>query len=347
MKVLGKHRFLLLLSASLWPGPGCSHYARVDAITDELAAISPPWFAQHRSTFRTVLANALAQDAYVCDPLPTEVFQKPAPVGWRTIRGTMPHYGLYYGPMHYDLHHDDGHWTVAVRYAVEVPGNLTELELPDCELEEELEGPKVCEGTPYAMSGTLYACPESGTFRARATKRNVAALLDRWSRVAEEYYNRDALAFDLPITYDFSFTAIDPDQAADGPVHLRVPLSPTCGRTPYFQYVRSGWTMPILAHEVGHMLGLLDEYEMFSGILDVYPKTAFLGAERSRFGLSMKEESVVLPLHHYLILRRFFCPEPDSHDPYQHALPTGLGVAKMPRLRGLTVASNTVDTSTR
>ncbi len=77
----------------------------------------------------------------------------------------------------------------------------------------------------------------------------------------------------------------------------------------------------MLAHEVGHWLGLLDEYEMLSGIAGFYPKTPFPGAEVSRMGLSMKRETVVLPLHHYLVLRRYFCPEPESRDPYEHLGP--------------------------
>jgi hypothetical protein len=303
---------------------GCSaHYARLDLITDELASMSPPWFAEHRDTFRDVLATSLAQDAYVCDPLPSQVFHGAAPEGSRVIRGTMPHYGLYYGPMSYALHHDQGRWRVEVRYAVEVPQSAGDMELPDCELASQLEGPSVCEGIPYSQSGTLDACPDSGRFRARVTPRNVRVLLERWSRDAERYYNRDAQASGLPITYDFTFTALDPNQSSDGPADLRLPLSTSCGRTPYFRSVRSGWSMPILAHEVGHMLGLLDEYEMFSGIIGLYPKTPFEGAERSRMGLSMKEDTVLLPLHHYLVLRRFFCPEPASRDPYEHALPTG------------------------
>lgn len=299
---------------------GCGlQYARVDPIVDELAATSPPWFAEHRSTFRGVLATSLAQDAYVCDPLPSEVFHGPAPIGRRTIRGTMPHYGLYFGPMHYDVTWTGERWKVAVRYAVEVPSSVTEMELPDCATEG-LQGPVTCTGVPYAQSGTLHACPDSGSFRALATRHNVEALLDRWSREAERYYNRDAEAFGLPITYDFTFLPIPEDQSSDGSTHIRLPLSTTCGRTPYFKSLRTGWSMPILAHEAGHMLGLLDEYEMFSGIVDLYPKTPFEGAKRSRFGLSMKEDTVVLPMHHYLVLRRFFCPEPDTRNPYEHVL---------------------------
>jgi hypothetical protein len=85
--------------------------------------------------------------------------------------------------------------------------------------------------------------------------------------------------------------------------------------------MRAGWSLPVLAHEVGHVMGLLDEYETFSGIVSCYPKTPFPGAEISRMGLSMLEPTRVLPVHHYLILRRFFCPDPGAADPYAHALP--------------------------
>ncbi|HNT00132.1 MAG TPA: hypothetical protein PLJ27_13525 [Polyangiaceae bacterium] len=321
------------LIASGVVGIGCTHYARLDTILDELSTMSPPWFSAHRDTYRHVLATSLSQDAYLCDPLPSEVFSGSGPQGWRTIRGTMPHYGVYHGPMHYDVLHHDGQWRVEVRYAVELPDPDATLELPDCALSNRLHGPMTCQGIAYSRSGTLDACPDTGTFQAPASQENVKRLLEHWSENAERYYNRDAEAFAIPVHYDFSFTPMAKDQDADGPVHWRLPLDPTCGRTPYFRSMRSGWSLPIVAHEVGHMLGLLDEYEALSGIVAWYPKTAFRGAERSRFGLSMKEESVVLPLHHYLVLRRYFCPEPESRNPYGHGVPQA---ANIPRLRGLT-----------
>jgi hypothetical protein len=73
----------------------------------------------------------------------------------------------------------------------------------------------------------------------------------------------------------------------------------------------------LLAHEVGHSLGQLDEYEMLSGILDAYPKTPYPGAEGSRMGLSVRNHTYILPLHHYLILRRYFCLEPVRELPFQ------------------------------
>jgi hypothetical protein len=122
----------------------------------------------------------------------------------------------------------------------------------------------------------------------------------------------------MPVTYDFEFVTIDEARAAGLRVDIEMPLAPTCGRTPYFSAMRSGWSVPIVAHEVGHVMGLLDEYEALSGITPLYPKTPWKGAEVSRMGLSMREETKILPLHHYLILRRFFCAEPGRVDPYAH-----------------------------
>ena len=301
---------------------GCTQrYARIDTIEEQLEALAPPWVKAHRRTFRSVLEETLASDAYVCDPLPREVFFGATADGVRTVQGTMPHYGVYHGPMHYEIHREGGRWRVVVRIAVEVQGVQGQLELPDCVLAPELEGQVRCEGIPYARSGTLHACPDSGRFSAVGTPGNIAALLARWSRDPELYWERDAAAWGLPVQYDFRFAAVDGNETFRGPTHMTVPLEPTCGRTPYFQAMRAGWSMPIVAHEIGHVLGLLDEYEMFSGIVELYPKTPFEGAERSRMGLSMKEETVLLPLHHYLVLRRYFCPEPDTRDPYAHALP--------------------------
>ena len=70
---------------------------------------------------------------------------------------------------------------------------------------------------------------------------------------------------------------------------------------------------------MGHFLGLLDEYETFSGMF--YPKTPFPGAEVSRMGLSMREGARVLPVHHYLVLRRWFCPPPRETMPFRGVLP--------------------------
>lgn len=297
---------------------GCAAELRdVDPIARELTAMSRGLTTAHAETFRDILATSLASDAYVCTPSAQEVFFGPVPEGARTIVGTMPHYGLYHGPMRYHVRRERERWVVSLRLGVRAPARDAVLELPDCALRDELDGPIVCEGTPYAQAEGLDACPKSGTFRAPATPHNVAALLDRWSREAEQTYNRDADYFGIPVRYDFDVVEAVGEHPAG--VDDTLPLSPTCGRTPYFSALRSGWSLPIVAHELGHFLGLLDEYEMFSGLVWFYPKTPFAGAEVSRMGLSMREHTRILPLHHYLVLRRYFCPEPESRDPYENA----------------------------
>lgn len=272
--------------------------------------------SSHPDTFRSILRNSLTVDAYVCSPSVREVFLGPVLPGARTIHGTMPHYGLYDGPMRYHVERSEARWRVSVRIALQPPARDAVLELPDCSLRDQLEGPVQCSGVPYHQAAGVDACPDSGSFSAPATARNVAALLEQWSSEAERFWNRDASRFAIPVDYDFDFVEAPQGRWVDADAIL--PLLPTCGRTPYFTSLRSGWSLPVLAHEIGHWLGLLDEYEMFSGIVGFYPKTPFPGAEVSRMGLSMKAHTIVLPLHHYLVLRRYFCPEPDTRDPYEH-----------------------------
>jgi hypothetical protein len=287
----------------------------IDAVDAELTALSGSVTAAHRETFRAILEDTIAKDPYACRPSPRAVFFGPALEGERTIAGEMPHYGFFFGPMHYRVRRGSeggaARWSVKVTIAVEPPVGAGDLELPDCGLVREVGGDEGrCSGTPYSASTKKEACPGSGSFAIDATPVHVRALLARWSREAERYYTRDARAFGLPIDYDFEFVVAD--DAATSAADLCVPLAHTCGRTPYFAAFRSGWSLPIVAHEVGHVLGLLDEYEAFSGLCSLYPKTPFPGAEVSRMGLSMREDTRVLPLHHYLILRRYFCAEPKT-----------------------------------
>jgi hypothetical protein len=299
-------------------GGGDASLAEVAA---ELEALSGALTPTQRATFREVLEDTLEKDAWACHPSPRRVFSGAGADGDRLVSGTMPHYGFFFGPMQYLVQRRRDGWRVEARIAVEPPASAASLELPDCVLRPQLEGPVACSGRAYSASGSTEACPRSGSFSAPATPRNVTALLQRWSIDAEAYWNRDARRYGIPVTYDFDFLRADEAAERGLRVDMALPLSPTCGRTPYFSAFRSGWSLPVVAHEVGHLLGLLDEYETFSGIVGFYPKTPFPGAEVSRMGLSMREATLVLPLHHYLVLRRWYCASPASSDPYRHAAP--------------------------
>jgi hypothetical protein len=297
----------------------------VTEVGDELEAMTPGLDAVARATFREVLEDTIAKDAYACTPSPRQVFFGDVPGGERVIAGVMPHYGFFHGPMHYLVRRvgpregKGARWEVEARYAVEAPAYEGRLELAGCEGRERFDGPMICRGVPYAASGKTDACPRSGEFSVPGTPRNVRALFDLWSDEAERYWDRDAERFGLPVRYDFSFAPRAEVEASGQRADLTLPLAPTCGRTPYFWSWRSGWSLPIVAHEVGHLLGLLDEYEALSGIFPFYPKTPFPGAHTSRMGLSMKESTILYPLHHYLVLRRYLCPEPARRNPYEHA----------------------------
>lgn len=296
---------------------GCSVNSRTNLIATQLAAISGPIVQSHADTYRDVLHEALSGDAYPCFPLPSEVFSNNTIDGDRVISGTMPHYGIYYGPMHYVVRHYNGRYRVEIRFAVVAPSPTDTLQMPDCNLRPWLQGPVVCEGIPFAQSNTLEACPDSGKFEAIASPHNVAALLSRWSVEAEQDYNRDALAFGIPVTYDFHFELTE--NTSPQFVDMQLPLATNCARLPYFTGFHSAWSPPIVAHEIGHVMGLLDEYQPFSGLISLYPKTPYKGCETSRMGLSMKTDTRFYPIHHYLILRRFLCQEPKTRNPYAEA----------------------------
>jgi hypothetical protein len=339
---------LTALAVGCWAGPQRPVFDEVDRehsvtrIARDLDRLSRGLTRRHRDTFDEVLRRHLDQDPYTCLPPVERVLGPPSSqLRVRQIHGTMAHYGFFHGPMLYRVSTaadpgqaplapalaprvaaaEIGIWLVQINVALDATASAeTVMELPDCELDSELQGAVHCEGVPYPDAPGRDACPDVGRFEARASRHNLRALLRRWSREAEQYYNRDARHFGLPLRYDFEFFLADDGKAVRGPVDLRVPLALSCSRSPYFSALRSGWSLPIVAHEMAHYLGLLDEYEMLSGITSLYPKTPFPGAEQSRMGLSMKRQTRLLPLHHYLVLRRYHCDEPSGRDPFAGVL---------------------------
>ena len=296
---------LLLLGC----GPAGGSVAQVASDLDAVGRIASPRQPSH---WRALLEDNLRKDSYQCLPPVAQVLGEPSgPLLERRIHGSVPHYGWFYGPMVYRVGVVDGMWRVSLHVAL-TPSGADVIELPDCQTDVRHV---VCEGTAYQDDPGVDACPESGRFQAPASRAHLRALLTRWSTEAEGYYNRDARHFGLPVRYDFELSLAD--EPANAPIDVRMPLWLSCGRTPYFSAFRSGWSIPVVAHELGHFLGLLDEYEALSGIFPFYPKTPFEGSEGSRMGLSMKSHTRVMPMHHYLVLRRFHCDEPSSRDPYR------------------------------
>ncbi len=304
-----------------WPSQQVN-YNQLDLVARTLHQRARRSDEMTREQVLAVVADNIHKDRYACIPPGAGVLTPPRHITTpRRIDGNMPHYGIFEGPMRYRIGmmrmpNRTNAWLVSLNIAVQLPAEDEILQLPDCTLRQYMEGAMVCDRIPYEQAVGTDACPESGRFEAPASRHNVRVLLAHWSQAVEEYFNRDAKYDELPVRYDFHFFAANDIAASRRPVDLVLPLHSACARQPYFEGLRAGWSLPVLAHEIAHFLGLLDEYEPVSGIFSFYPKTPFEGSERSRMGLSMKTDTHFYPLHHYLILRRYFChaeqPDPLS-----------------------------------
>ncbi|MEM1029465.1 MAG: hypothetical protein AAF928_21405 [Myxococcota bacterium] len=304
---------------------GCGPSATVQRVADALTDVSRGDAEDHRSHWREMMSFYAARDPVPCLPEVARVFEPP--VGFvpsRRVAGVMPHYDWFDGPVRFRVGAEPNRFVVSFTVALDLGFEGGTLQLPDCALEDQLEGKVVCEGTPYMEAEGREACPDSGRFEAPASPENVKRLLAYWSREVASYFNRDAAHYGLPVRYAFTFFAPrlgPPDGVAPPPVDTRMPLANGCARRPYFEALRVGWSTAVLAHEVAHFLGLLDEYETLSGIF--YEKTPFVGSEDSRMGLSMKPETRLLPFHHYLILRWTHCSPPRrGHSSWVRGTPT-------------------------
>jgi hypothetical protein len=125
---------------------------------------------------------------------------------------------------------------------------------------------------------------------ARLAKSVSYAATD-WNRFLPKY------AF----TYKYRFLAVEDAKAAHFSVTLK---DKTHG--PYFSYWGRDWSSAEMAHEIGHMMGLVDEYETipvvelgWSGLKAVQttcdPDSIMCSVGRSP-----------MQIHHYIILRRIF-----------------------------------------
>ena len=185
------------------------------ALSSGLEAYQGPGRPTDRQHRQALPYAALVKERPWCAPSLDEVFSRPARgLPERLIEGRLPHYEWYLGPIRYRIGASRSRtgkaatWSVRLNVAIESPPADT-LELPDCGLGTDLDGPVVCEGTPYERAEGVEACPDSGRFRVPATRRNIRALLERWSTAVEAYYNRDAKRYGVPVSYDFHFFLVD------------------------------------------------------------------------------------------------------------------------------------------
>lgn len=104
----------------------------------------------------------------------------------------------------------------------------------------------------------------------------------------------------------FRFEAVNKRKEA----HFIIPLTNENGRYPYDSLWSTQWNASNLAHEIGHMLGLNDEYDQLNRTLGI--KVPVLETECDESSIMCQDYGVPKDFHYYLILRRTLC-ENKSH----------------------------------
>jgi hypothetical protein len=133
--------------------------------------------------------------------------------------------------------------------------------------------------------------PESLVFNVRIYLKNATAEdrveFSKKVQVAEDMWNENRIETDFNYRFKFDIVS-DPSQARYSVFILNTT------RGPYDVFWGRDWTGHTLAHEIGHMMGLGDEYETLSGKFDCFKPslmcTAWTGS--------------LMPHHYYFILRR-------------------------------------------
>lgn len=152
---------------------------------------------------------------------------------------------------------------------------------------------------------------------ALAKRPEVSASMSRKLTDAAEIWTRSSVVFgERKNRMRFRFVAVPETEDSHFVIHL-VPGEP---RTPFDETWGEGWSAHLMAHEIGHMMGLDDEYEQFRKTLghalgreaawraDPTIRLSWLRCDLGSLMCDSKGESAVpLPHHYYLIARRRFC----------------------------------------
>ncbi len=104
---------------------------------------------------------------------------------------------------------------------------------------------------------------------------------------AENIWNSQKLAADFD--YNFQFEIVTDPKLAHFSVNVKDKT-----RGPYDTNWGRHWTGTVIAHEIGHMLGLGDEYETLSGKINCLTSSLMCSSWSGR----------LMPHHYYFVLRR-------------------------------------------
>lgn len=110
-------------------------------------------------------------------------------------------------------------------------------------------------------------------------------------KLAEQIWNASRIGTDFKYSFLFDIVA-DKSQA-----HYSVAVADKT-RGPYDTVWGRSWTHTTIAHEIGHMLGLGDEYQTISGKTDCLPTSLMCSSSNGK----------LMPHHYYFVLRRLVQP---------------------------------------
>lgn len=105
--------------------------------------------------------------------------------------------------------------------------------------------------------------------------------------LAQNYWNQHKVELQFPYRFSFRYIKFNSKEKPHFIVDL---LSNTRG--PYDQFWNYKWSYRTISHEIGHMLGLGDEYKTLSGKIDCF-RNSLMCASGS-----------IMDYHYYFVLRR-------------------------------------------
>ncbi len=195
--------------------------------------------------------------------------------GWVSIRAHQAYGGVLDVPYSYRIGCFEGKLTVRVSVSLSFP-------------EWSLDQPSIAVNSAYCDTHAYplaYRSRKTGQCRMHPLEMQVNSYTQWLLSEAERRWSGNSA---FGVTYQF---AEDPGRRAD----VNVPVIDGFTRGPYFAQWGSVWGPDAVAHELGHVMGLNDEYSEVSG-------QAHCGSS-----IMCHPLDPVRSYHEYLILRRAYC----------------------------------------
>lgn len=240
-----------------------------DTLHNQLNIVDPT----EQRFFRDHITKDALNDHMSCRPHPDQLRGPCDWEGWKTIRGHQVYLkGGLEAPYRYQLGCFDGVRFVNIRIHWEWPSPT----IPNQDYRVTWD---------YCKTENSLGNIRDGYCRIPLTEE-ATDTYTRWIfQLATREWNKNSNGVLYKIKYEKN-----PELA-----HFSVPVTPQSSRGPYFFRTSSTWGPKTVAHEVGHMFGLNDEYSETSGCQ--FKQSLMCSSGRGD----------VRPMHHYLVQRKAYC----------------------------------------